>query len=342
MEDKLHARITRRSVLIGSAATSLALVSGVGAQSSSPEASAVAGGWRYTDVIGTTVELPERPVRIAAVINSAASLYDFGITPVAVFGWTASNYPDGDHVAWGALDPSSVEIVSDSDGNVDVEALLATDPDLIVTWVWNKDDPATSMVGLPAEITSALESVAPVVVVNQSDSNEIELGRVIELAMALGADIRSEQLVSDRHAFEGLYVEANTLAAEKSDLTVLFASYNPDEFYVASPDYVGDVGFVRSLGFTVANDGSADATDYWEPISPEEAVKYPADVLYVDAYGAWTTLDQLQAHPTLATHPAVAAGQVALWNRELPLSFVGQAQFLEEILVPIRDAEKVS
>lgn len=342
MTDALHSRISRRTILAGTAGLSLAMVAGAHAQPSSPEASPVAGGWSFTDILGTTVELPERPLRIAAAINTAAALNDFGIAPVAVFGWTASNYPDGDHVAWGSIDPATVEIVSDGDGNVDVEALLAAQPDLIVTWIWNRDDPATSMVGLPAEITGALESVAPVVIINQGDANDVELGRIIELSMALGADIRSEQLVNDRYAFEGLYVEANSLAAEKSDLTVLFASYGPDAFYIASPDYVGDLGFVRSLGFTLANDGSPDATVYWEPISEEEALKYPADVIYIDAYGAWTRLEQLQEHPTLATHPAVAAGQVGTWNRDLPLSFVGQARLIEEVLAPLRDAEKVS
>lgn len=342
MHDGLRSRITRRAVLAGTAGMSVALVGGVAAQPASPEASPVASDWSFTDILGTTVNLPERPVRIAAVINTAAALNDFGIEPVAVFGWTATNYPDGDHVAWGNLDPANVAIVSDGDGNLDVEALLAADPDLIVTWIWDKDDPAVSMVGIPPEITDALESVAPVIVINQGDANDVELGRIIELSTVLGADVRSEQLVADRNAFEGLSVEANTLAAQKSDLTLLFASYNPDEFFVASPDYVGDLGFVRNLGFTLANDGSPDATVYWEPISPEEAVKYPADVLFIDAYGAWTTLEDLQGHPTLATHPAVASGQVGIWNRDLPLSFVGQARFIEELLAPIRDAEKVS
>ncbi|MCC6705813.1 MAG: ABC transporter substrate-binding protein [Thermomicrobiales bacterium] len=341
MDDLLRARIGRRTLLAGSAAASLAIVSGVHAQGDAP-ASPAADGWSFTDLLGNTIELPERPVRIAAAINTAGALNDFGIPPTTVFGWTASNYPDGDHVAWGSLDPSTVEIVSDIEGNVDVEALLAAEPDLIVTWIWNRDDPATSMVGIPAEVTEAIESIAPIVIINQGDSNEIELGRIIELAVALGADLRSEQLIEDRHAFEGRYVEANTIAAEKSDLTVLFASYNPGEFYVASPDYVGDLGFVRTLGFNLANDGSPEATTYWEPISEEQALKYPADVIYIDAYGAWTTLEELQAHPTLSTHPAVAAGQVGIWNRDLPLSFVGQARFIEEVLAPIRDAEKVS
>jgi iron complex transport system substrate-binding protein len=48
-------------------------------------ASSGAGEWTYTDVLGKTVTLPARPVRIAANLVTAAALWDLGIRPVAVF-----------------------------------------------------------------------------------------------------------------------------------------------------------------------------------------------------------------------------------------------------------------
>lgn len=336
-------RISRRTATAATLGLPfLAAANRVSAQEASPNASPESGEWSFTDVLGKTTTLPARPVRIATSINTAASLNDFGILPVAVFGWAASNFPEGDHIAWGSIDPATVELVGNTDGNVDVEALIVSQPDLIVTWIWNRDDPGTSMVGLPAEITEALESVAPVIVLNQGDTNDVELSRVMDLAAALGADLESESLVADQQEYESKLTEMAEITAARPELTVLFASYNPDEFFVASPDHVGDVGFARSLGLSLANNDSPDATVYWEPISQEEAVKYPSDVVYVDAFGAWTTLEQLQDHPTLSQHPAIAAGQIGLWNRELPLSFAGQARFIDDLLQLLRVAEKVS
>ena len=333
-------RGNRRTVLGGTLGLAgvAALGRSVGAQDASPEA-----GWSYTDVLGDVIELPEQPQRVAAVIQSAAALWDFGIRPETVFGWTAGTYPDGDHVAWGRIDVSAIENVATTEVDaVDIEKLIATDPDLIVTWIWDKAVPETSMVSIPADITERLEQKAPILIVNQGDSNSVELERIEALAAALGADLESPELVEQRETLRATEDAVRAIAEMKPELSVLFASFNPDGFYVASPDFVGDLGYVRELGVPIANDGAAGATTYWEEISPEQALMYPADVIYVDMYGAWTTLEELQAHSTLAAHPAIAAGQIASWNRDLPLSYIGQNEFLSEILAPLTTAEKVS
>lgn len=338
--DLFEVRGSRRAALGGALGLAGVAMLGrtAGAQDATPEA-----GWTYTDVLGNVIELPEQPQRIAAVIQSAAALWDFGVEPAAVFGWTAGTYPDGDHVAWGRVDVSQVENVATSEVDaVEIEKLIVTDPDLIVTWIWDKETPATSMVSIPAEITERLEQKAPILVVNQGDSNSVELTRIESLAAALGADLDSPELIEQRETLHATEDAVRAIAAEKPDLTVLFASFNPDGFWVASPDFVGDLGYARELGLTLANEGSPGATTYWEEISPEQALIYPADVIYLDMYGAWTTLGQLQGHATLAAHPAIAAGQVAPWNRDLPLSYIGQNEFLVQILEPLQTAEKVS
>ena len=90
---------SRRSILAlgGAMAAGLALPRLTQAQST-PVASPATGEWTYTDVIGTTISLPTRPTRIAAYVNNAASLWDFGIKAQTVFGWTASHFPEGDLV----------------------------------------------------------------------------------------------------------------------------------------------------------------------------------------------------------------------------------------------------
>src|SRR5688572_27009371 len=86
----------------------------VAAQDGTPAGSPPAGGWSFTDDKGVTIELPGMPVRIVADVNAAAPLWDFGIRPVAVFGWNATLTDDGDFgAAGGRIDPSQVEIVGD-------------------------------------------------------------------------------------------------------------------------------------------------------------------------------------------------------------------------------------
>lgn len=333
--------LNRRQVI----ASVAALVAGsLGVRSASAQnATPAAGEWTFTDVVGTTVTLPRRPENISAYLNNAAALWDFGIKAQTVFGWTASNYPDGDHVAWGSIDVDEIEIISDAEGNVELEKLVAAAPDLIVTWTWNKDDPRSATNGFPAEVLDRVAQIAPIIILNQGDPDDVELARVEDLAKALGADLESPALVEGRDALAAKAAELQSVAAEKADLTAIFASYGePDVYYVAAPDYVADLGYVRSLGLKLANDGSPTATMYWETLSTEQALRYPCDVIYLDAYGAWDTLEEVRAEPTISRHPAIVAGQVGTWHRDLPLSYPGLTTFLEDILTPLRTAKKVS
>jgi iron complex transport system substrate-binding protein len=307
------------------------------------EAMPTSGEWSFTDVLGNTVTLPERPKRIAAAINMAAALWDFGIEVPIVFGWTATNYPDGDHIACGNIDVDQVEVVGNLEGSVEVEPLLALHPDLIVSWIWDKDNPASSQVAIPEELTEQVAGIAPVVFLTQGDSNDVEPGRIEAFVEAMGADLQSPEIVAQREAYEAKKAELREVAAEKRDLSVLFASYgSEDHIYVASPDYVADLGQVRDLGVTLANDGSPTANIYWEELSLEQALYYPSDVIHIDQYGTWTTLEDLQSAATVSQHPAVKAGQAGPWLRDLPLTYQGLTTFLESVLEPLRNAEKVS
>jgi hypothetical protein len=74
----------------------------------------------------------------------------------------------------------------------------------------------------------------------------------------------------------------------------------------------------------------------WAPIY------YPSDVIHIDQYGTWTTLEDLQSAATVSQHPAVKAGQAGPWLRNLPLTYQGLTTFLESVLESLRNAEKVS
>lgn len=334
--------VNRREVLLAGSAAALSAalhpLAGDAAQEATP-----AAPWSYTDVLGNTVTLPQRPTRIAAVIQVGAALWDFGIETPTIFGWTASNHADGDHPAWGSVDVDAVQIVSSSDGDIDLEALLLAKPDLIVTWVWDKNVPGETHVSLPPKLLAQAAQIAPVIAINQGDANDIELVRIEEFARALGADLESAELTAQRAAYAERIAEVQQIAQEKPDVSVLFASYGSEQtIYVAGPDFVGDVGQLRTLGVKIANDGSPTSRTYWEELSLEQALYYPSDVVYIDQYGEWKTLEELRQHPTISQHPAIKAGQAGPWARDLPLSYVGLTEFLDATLAQLRDAEKVS
>jgi hypothetical protein len=65
-------------------------------------------------------------------------------------------------------------------------------------------------------------------------------------------------------------------------------------------------------------------------------------VLFTDVYSVLQTAEDLQGTPVYAAMPAVAAGQVGLWNRDFPINYAGITDFLETLLVTLRDAQKVT
>lgn len=331
--------VTRRTFagLIAGSLAAGALSQAVGAQQASP----ASGEWTYTDVLGTTVTLPERPVRIAANIVTAAALWDLGIKAVAVFDWTASAYPDGDHIAWGNIDVDQVANIGDADGNILPEDLILAEPDIVLTQTFDPTDPSQTN-GVIPDLAPQIGQIAPVLVVTDMASTGIQLERLVDLAASLGANLDAPEVVAARTAYDEKVTEFQTVASEQSALTTLFADFDPDAMYVAGPGGVAELVYLRDLGLTFANADSSEANEYWETLSLEEALKYPSDVLFNDVYSTILTLEELRQQPTLAVMPAVVAGQVGLWKRDFPVSYEGMTDFLETILGTLRDASKVT
>ena len=84
------------------------------------------GPWTWTDDLGQEVSLDATPTRIAAYGDAAAALLNFGITPVALFHYMD---PEQDST-FEDLDLSDVEIVGSAYGEISLEALAATRPEL--------------------------------------------------------------------------------------------------------------------------------------------------------------------------------------------------------------------
>jgi iron complex transport system substrate-binding protein len=335
---------SRRSVLAAGAvavAAPFALAQAGQAIQATPEASPAGGEWTYTDVLGTEVTLPAPPVRIAANLVTAAALWDLGIRPVAIFDWTASNYPDGDHIAWGNVDVDAVANIGDAEGNVLPEALIAVEPDIVLTLTFDPTD-ASQTAGIQPDFADRIAQIAPVLVVTDMASTDVQLQRLVELGASLGADLSTPEIVASQEAYEAKVEEFRGVASEQAALQVLFANVDADAFYAAGPGGVAELQFLASLGLTFANADSPEADAFWETLSLEQALKYPADVFYNDVYSTFQTLEELQAQPTIGSIAAIAAGQVGLWERDFPVSYAGVTEFLETILVTLRDAQKVS
>lgn len=337
---------SRRAVAgtLGALALSAALAPATRAQeaAASPGAGAAprSGSWTYTDVLGKTVELPAAPVRIAANLVTAAALWDLGVHAVAVFDWTASAHPDGDHIAWGNVDPAAVANVGDADGNILPEEMLLTRPDVILTLTYDPENPADTA-GVAPDLASRIEEIAPVLVVTDMASTETQLTRLLDLGAMLGADLSQPSIVEAKTAYDAKVAEFREVAAEKADLTALFMDFDPDAIYAAGPNGVAELKFLGSLGLKFANADSPAAGEFWETLSKEAALKYPSDVIYNDVYSTYLTLEDLQAQPVIDAMPAVAAGQVGEWMRDFPVSYAGLTDFLEVILTTLRTAEKV-
>src|SRR6218665_3749976 len=89
---------------------------------------ATAQEWSFTDGAGNTITLDAPPQKIVAFSSSAAGLLQFGIRPSAIFADGT-----GSEKSFGGLDITGIEYIETAWNELTPEALLALEPDLIVT-----------------------------------------------------------------------------------------------------------------------------------------------------------------------------------------------------------------
>ncbi|MEQ1842699.1 MAG: ABC transporter substrate-binding protein, partial [Verrucomicrobiales bacterium] len=163
-----------------------------------------------------------------------------------------------------------------------------------------------------------------------------------ELASALGADLTTPDLVGAKARYEAVLSAFPGIAATKSDLSVLFIyAGNEEMIYVANPSDWADLTLYDSQGLAIV-EPEAEPGSYWETLSFEQAIKYPADILFNSTRPGTFNADELKAHPILGQHPAVKAGQIGAWNQDFIMSYQGMATALEGIIAVSSDAVKVT
>ncbi len=294
--------LTRRRVLAGSMAAVVALAArpATARQDGTPAASG-SGEWTWVDDAGETITLPAMPERVVAYMPVAASLWDFGMRPVGVYGPTRR--PDGTpEVYVGNVDLDAVVSLGEEYGELDLEALKI------------------KFVDRP--ITDTIRGVEA-------------------LAAALGADTASPEVVAAREEFEKASDELRAAIAEKPGLKVMFASGTPDSsFWVANPSVNADLLYFKELGLEIAQPDIEEG--YFEEVSWEQAGKYPADLILIDARQWSSTGEDLKARvPTFAALPAAKADQFGPWLTEYVPSYAGFTPVLQALAGSIRGAEVV-
>jgi iron complex transport system substrate-binding protein len=310
------------------------------AQDASPEASPAGAGWSFTDDKGVTIELPERPTRIVADVNAAAPLWDFGIRPIAVFGWNATLTEDGDFgAAGGRIDPSQVEIVGDEVETIRLEDALSLDPDLIITLTWAPEEPDEYW-SIDVAVVDRVKEIAPILALSATGRADVNLARSAELAEALGADLSTPEQLEQKARFETALEGFEAVAAEKADLTNVFGYIDTTEMiYIANPPDWGDLAWYRELGLNII-DPEANPLDYWQELSREGALIYPSDIFWQSTRPGTLSIEELQADAVLSGNPAIKAGQIGLWNQDYILSYQGMADALENLSTVLSSAEK--
>lgn len=299
-----------------------------------------AGGWTFTDDAGKTLELPERPLRIAADLNAASALWDFGIRPVAVAGYTVDT-----DASWGNVDRATPVInVAAGSPTPDLETLLAEEIDLFVTITWgDADNPYVWSFLEPADYERTNAAV-PVIAISGSGRADHNTERFAELAALLGADLEAPEIVEAKAAYADAVTAFSAVAQETAEagLTSLFIYADPTELYIAYPPIWADLAMYQALGMDIIVPDSVPEGDYWEALSTEQAVKYVSDLIFQSSRTGTLSLEELAAHPTYGALPAVRAGQVIAWNQDFIQSYQGLGAALATMIAALESAERVT
>ena len=332
--DRLIASMNRRKLIAGA----LAAVALAGMPSLTKAQTPVSSGWSFTDDKGNAIELAKQPVNVIADLIAAAALWDFGIRPVGVFGWDV-RADDTFNVAGGRVDASAVEIAGNETTPFDLERAAVLAPDLIVTLTDGSGDPNLYW-SIDPELVDRARRLAPIAAINSSRRLDLVVARFAELAGALGADLASEELATAMTNADAAAAAFKTGVAASDGLSAMFIFATPDQLFIANPKVASDLIYFRELGLSIP-DLDVEDTDYWETLSWEQSLKYPVDLVFYSTRGSLGA-DELKAHSAFSAHPALLAGQLAPWNGEEPLSYIGIETTLTNTLASIESATKVS
>jgi len=326
-----------RAVRLLLPALALALVAACGSTPAPSTTAGTADGWSYTDDTGTTVSLDHTPERIASFTDYAVGLLSYGLDPVAIFGRV--DVASDPRLA--GYDISDTAIVGNSYGEIDLEALAAAEPDLIVTGIYPTDRDGTLDLAGPyygfadAEQQKQLEKIAPVVAITIGGNGLDVVKSLTKLATAMGAS--DERVTEAKAQYDAAAADLTAAAAQNPvEITMMYA--DADGVYVVKPADEPESALYASLGVTYTT-LHPDGDYYWDIYSWENAGQMmTGDVLIVNTEGFQA--DDLRAQPTFAGHPALVAGQVHTLQGAAP-DYASQAAQMTTLAAIIRESVTV-
>lgn len=312
--------LTRRRFL-GAGLSGAALL-GLGATGTGEAGAATSPGWTFTDDRGRRVHLATRPTRIACLTDTTtAALWATGLRPVA-----ATDSHQGIDEAVGITFSGVRDLGTGLEGDIDVEALAAARPDLLVDTL-QPDGSLQTVSGV-----HQVADIAPVVALDMYHPVQRIAATAERLTASTGAP------VTDRAAKARFGTAMHTLyrAIEANPhLRVAFVfDIGTSEIGVMNPVTWPILQTVQGLGLQlVPVDGGADNL-YSRAVSWELAPKVPADLVI------WAVSDPLPTNPAWKAMPAVRAGQwwkpdIASWYA---YSYGNYASLLSSLAARVRHA----
>ncbi|MET0693856.1 MAG: ABC transporter substrate-binding protein [Propionibacteriaceae bacterium] len=291
--------------------------------------------WSFTDDLGKTVTLDAPPTKVAGLSDVLYSLMSYGIKPVAGFGWLGIDKDP----RFDGLDKTGLAELGVTYGEIDIEALAAAAPDVIVTNAYPNDasgtvDPAGLLYGFKDAAQQAqAEKIAPIITIKMAGSAADVIKRTTELAVALGAP--ADTVAEGKAAFDAASAKLTASAARGIEVQVIYAE--AANVYVAKADDDPALTLYQSLGVKFVKPITKDY--YWDIISWEKYDSVGGDIVLYSQRGFQEA--ELMKQPTFAATAAAKAGQVHPWVFA-GMDYVTQAAYVTELAGFIDSAQQVA
>lgn len=311
------------AALVAASALLLASCASTGDAAEQPE-SGEGVTLEHPSLDGLSIDFAAQPESIVMDCYAYSSLHEYGIEPVALFGYECDN-----PFVMGDADISDIPKIG-ADGEIDVEKLAELRPDAIIGqgtadgWQWFDED-----------VNAQITRVAPFVPLPGSETIDARIADTRTIAAFFGADVTSDAIVqSDADLADAK--EAFRAAIADSGLNIMLASPAKEMLYTG-------VGFAQAelleeLGATIVGADAPETGNPWGQVAWEDASTYPADVLLIEGYGddfsftadLWDAL------------PAVQADQLGAWSSKGAMTAATYAVWLNDVADLVSSSTKVS
>ena len=255
---------------------------------------------------------------------------------MASFGYTAL----ADDVNFEGKDTSKVTEVGTTYGQIDVEALMAQRPDVIVTHAYPVDsegtlDPEKPLYGFnDLEQQKLVGQIAPIVAIAMAGSATTVIERTAEFARSLG--VTEQELAKPKQDYEAACERLR--AATSSGLTVMaVAAYPGEGVHIAKAKDDPALRSYTELGMSYPDPGGSEY--YWRSVSWENITDYRTDVVLYSLRAM--DGDAMLEQPTFAQLPAAKAKQLYPWEFS-SMDYVAQARTIDRLAANLEKARKVT